>query len=48
MRIPRPTTHPARLSPAAIRQTLNRVLKSEEDLRKAEGKMATLVAAATK
>ncbi|MBX3024796.1 MoxR family ATPase [bacterium] len=36
------------LNAAAVRQTLNLVLKSEEDLRKAEGKSAQLLAAATK
>jgi MoxR-like ATPase len=36
------------LSPASVRQTLNLVLKHEEDLRKAEGKAASLVAAAAK
>ncbi len=36
------------LNPAAVRQTLNLVLKHEEDLRKAESKTAQLLAAATK
>lgn len=36
------------LSPASVRQTLNLVLKHEEDLRKAGGKTASLVAAAVK
>lgn len=36
------------LNAAAVRQTLNLVLKSDEDLRKAEGKTAQLLAAATK
>ncbi|HSQ00472.1 MAG TPA: MoxR family ATPase [Candidatus Dormibacteraeota bacterium] len=36
------------LNAAAVRQTLNLVLKSEEDLRKAEGKTSQLLAAATK
>jgi MoxR-like ATPase len=36
------------LSPASVRQTLNLVLKNEEDLRKAEGKAANLVASAVK
>jgi MoxR-like ATPase len=35
------------LNAAAIRQTLNVVLKSEDDLRKAEGKTSQLLAAAT-
>jgi MoxR-like ATPase len=36
------------LDAATVRQTLNLVLKHEEDLRKAEGKTAQLLAAATK
>jgi MoxR-like ATPase len=36
------------LNPAAVRQTLNLVLKHEEDIRKAEGKAAALIAAATR
>jgi MoxR-like ATPase len=36
------------LNAAAVRQTLNLVLKHEEDLRKAEGKMGQLLSAATK
>jgi MoxR-like ATPase len=36
------------LTPAAVRQTLNLVLKHEEDLRKAEGKLSALVGAATR
>jgi len=36
------------LNAVAVRQTLNLVLKSEEDLRKAEGKTSQLLAAATK
>ncbi|MEO8604995.1 MAG: MoxR family ATPase [bacterium] len=36
------------LNPAAVRQTLNLVLKHEEDLRKADSKLSSLVAAATK
>jgi len=36
------------LTPAALRQTLNLVLKHEEDLRKVEGKTSALLAAATK
>lgn len=36
------------LSPASVRQTLNLILKHEEDLRKAEGKSASLVATAAK
>ena len=36
------------LNAAAVRQTLNLVLKHEEDLRKAEGKTSQLLAAATK
>jgi MoxR-like ATPase len=36
------------LNPTAVRQTLNLVLKHEEDIRKAEGKLSGLVAAATK
>jgi MoxR-like ATPase len=36
------------LDAAAVRQTLNLVLKHEEDLRKAEGRTAQLLAAATK
>ena len=36
------------LNPAAVRQTLNLVLKHEEDIRKAEGKVSSLLAAATK
>jgi MoxR-like ATPase len=36
------------LNPAAVRQTLNLVLKHEEDIRKAEGKMSSLIAGATK
>jgi MoxR-like ATPase len=36
------------LNPAAVRQTLNLVLKHEEDLRKAEAKTSQLIAAATK
>ena len=36
------------LTPSAVRQTLNLVLKHEEDLRKADGKLPALVAAATK
>ena len=36
------------LNAAAVRQTLNLVLKHEEDLRKADGKLSTLLAAATK
>ncbi len=36
------------LTPAAVRQTLNLVLKHDEDLRKAEGKLSALLAAATK
>ena len=38
----------AELTPAAVRQTLNLVLKHEEDLRKAEGKTSALLAAANK
>jgi len=36
------------LNPAAVRQTLNLVLKHEEDIRKAEGKVTGLLAAAQK
>ncbi|MDX2168354.1 MAG: MoxR family ATPase [Deltaproteobacteria bacterium] len=36
------------LNPSAVRQTLNLVLKHEEDLRKAEGRLSTLIAAASK
>jgi len=36
------------LSPAAVRQTLNLILKHEEDLRKAGAKTVGLVAAAAK
>ncbi len=36
------------LTPSAVRQTLNLVLKHEEDLRKADSKLTALVAAATK
>ena len=36
------------LNASAVRQTLNLVLKSEEDLRKADGKTSQLLAAATK
>ena len=36
------------LNAAAVRQTLNLVLKHEEDLRKADGKVGQLLAAATK
>jgi len=36
------------LTPAAVRQTLNLVLKHEEDIRKAESKLSSLVASATK
>ena len=36
------------LNPAAVRQTLNLVLKHEEDLRKADSKTSQLLAAATK
>jgi MoxR-like ATPase len=36
------------LDPPAVRQTLNLVLKHDEDLRKAEGKMSALVAAAAR
>ncbi len=36
------------LNPASVRQTLNLVLKHEDDLRKAEGKMSALLATATK
>ena len=36
------------LNSAAVRQTLNLVLKHEEDIRKAEAKMSGLLAAATK
>ena len=36
------------LDPATVRQTLALVVKHEEDLRKAEGKVATLLAAATR
>jgi MoxR-like ATPase len=36
------------LNPSAVRQTLNLVLKHEEDLRKAEGKLSALIGAATK
>jgi MoxR-like ATPase len=36
------------LSPAAVRQTLNLVLKHEEDIRKVESKLSSLVASATK
>ena len=36
------------LNSAAVRQTLNLVLKHDEDLRKAESKLSTLLAAATK
>jgi len=36
------------LNPAAVRQTLNLVLKHEEDIRKAEGKVSSLLASATK
>jgi MoxR-like ATPase len=36
------------LSPVSVRQTLNLVLKHEDDLRKAEGKMSALLATATK
>jgi MoxR-like ATPase len=36
------------LSPASVRQTLNLVLKHEEDLRKAAGKTTNLIAAAAK
>jgi len=36
------------LDTTAIRQTLNLVLKHEEDLRRAEGKLSTLLAAATR
>ena len=36
------------LTPAAVRQTLNLVLKHEEDIRKAEGKLSGLLASATK
>jgi MoxR-like ATPase len=36
------------LSPVSVRQTLNLVLKHEEDLRKAVGKTASLVAATVK
>ncbi|MFN8644102.1 MAG: MoxR family ATPase [Candidatus Binatia bacterium] len=40
--------HITELNAAAVRQTLNLVLKHEEDLRRAEGKTAQLIAAATK
>jgi len=36
------------LNAAAVRQTLNLVLKNEEDIRKADGKLPTLLAAAQK
>jgi MoxR-like ATPase len=36
------------LNAAAVRQTLNLVLKHEEDIRKAEGKVSALIASATK
>ncbi len=36
------------LNPAAVRQTLNLVLKHEEDLRKADAKLGALLASATK
>ena len=36
------------LNPAAVRQTLNLVLKHEEDIRKTEGKVSSLLASATK
>ncbi len=36
------------LTPASVRQTLNLVLKHEEDLRKADGKAAALLSAAAK
>jgi MoxR-like ATPase len=36
------------LNPAAVRQTLNLVLKHEDDLRKAEGKISSLLAAGTR
>jgi len=36
------------LNPAAVRQTLNLVLKHEEDIRKADAKVSSLLAAATK
>jgi MoxR-like ATPase len=36
------------LNPAAVRQTLNLVLKHDEDLRKADAKLSSLLAAATK
>jgi len=36
------------LNPSTVRQTLNLVLKHEEDIRKAEGKVSALLSAATK
>ena len=39
---------PATPTAAAVRQTLNLVLKHEEDLRKADGKIGQLLSAATK